>query len=368
LAELLRAPVGTTWLSMDLYGDEQPLCVGRPGTLAPRGANFAMQNSDFLLTIGVRMDVPVAGWTKSQLAREAYKVMVDVDRAELGKWDGIVQQSICADAGEFLREFLAQRQALQPFDRSTWQNRCREWKQRYPMIQPKHRAQGQVSIYHLAETVAKLATADDQLLTGSSGVGIEMFLCAWPSRTGQRLIHTAGLGAMGYGIAAATGICLARGGKRTICADGEGGFQLNIQELATVAYHNLPIKFFLLNNNGYAAIRGSQKAFFGGPNIGCDEPTGLKLPDIHKVAASYGIASATIYEQDDLESQVRAVLETPGPVICDVHVIPDEAREPRVTSVQKPDGTFLSKPLEDLAPFLDREEFLANMIVEPISE
>ena len=368
LAELLGAPVGATWLSMDLFGDEQPLCMGRPGTLAPRGANFAMQNSDFLLTIGVRMDVPVAGWTKPQLARAAYKAMVDVDPSELSKFEGIVQQSICADAGDFLRELLVQRKNIETIDRSDWQNRCQEWKRRYPMIQPKHRAKGQVSIYHLAETVAKLATPDDQLLTGSSGVGIEMFLCAWPSRTGQRLIHTAGLGAMGYGIAASIGICLASGGKRTICADGEGGFQLNIQELATLAYHKLPIKFFLLNNNGYAAIRGSQRAFFGGPNIGCDEPTGLKLPDIHKVAAAYGIASATIAEQDDLESQVRKVLDTPGPVICDVHVIPDEPREPRVTSVQRPDGSFLSKPLEDLAPFLDREEFLANMIVEPVKE
>lgn len=368
LTQLIGAPVGATWLSMDLFGDEQPLSMGRPGTLAPRGANFAMQNSDFLLTIGTRMDVPVAGWTRSQLARGAHKVMVDVDRAELHKLADVVQQSICADAGDFLRELLSQRDAIAAVDRSAWQARCRDWKLRYPMIQPKHRAKGAVSIYHLAEVISKIAGPSDHVLTGSSGVGIEIFICAWPSKTGQRMIHTAGLGAMGYGIAASIGICLANNRERTICADGDGGFQLNIQELATLSYHQLPIKFFVLNNNGYAAIRGSQKAFFGAPNIGCDEPTGLRLPDLHKVGRAYGIATTEIRDQEDLETQVRRVLDMPGPVICDVHVIPDEPREPRVTSVQRPDGSFLSTPLEDLSPFLDREEFLANMIVPPIQE
>jgi acetolactate synthase-1/2/3 large subunit len=173
---------------------------------------------------------------------------------------------------------------------------------------------------------------------------------------------------MGYGIAASIGICLANGKRRTICADGDGGFQLNIQELATVAYHQLPIKFFVLNNNGYAAIRGSQKAFFGAPNIGCDEATGLKLPDLHAVAHAYGIATAEIHDQQELAAQVRRVLDIPGPVICDVHVLAEEPREPRVTSVQRADGSFVSKPLEDLAPFLSREEFLANMIILPIEE
>jgi acetolactate synthase-1/2/3 large subunit len=368
LAGLLQAPVGTTWLSMDLFGDEQPLCMGRPGLLAPRGANFALQNSDFLLVLGARLDVAVAGWTREELARQAHKVQVDIDAAELGKMSDVFQQSVQADVGAFLKELLAQKNRIEKRDRSKWQERCKDWKQRYPMIQPKHRAEGPVSIYHLAETIAAVTHPNDCVLTGSSGVGIEIFLCAWPAKTGQRLTHTAGLGAMGYGIAASIGICLANGKRRTICADGDGGFQLNIQELATVAYHQLPIKFFVLNNNGYAAIRGSQKAFFGAPNIGCDEATGLKLPDLHAVAHAYGIATAEIHDQQELAAQVRRVLDIPGPVICDVHVLAEEPREPRVTSVQRADGSFVSKPLEDLAPFLSREEFLANMIISPIEE
>jgi acetolactate synthase-1/2/3 large subunit len=149
--------------------------------------------------------------------------------------------------------------------------------------------------------------------------------------------------------------------------DGDGGFQLNVQELATIAHHRLPIKFFVLNNDGYAAIRASQTNFFGGPNIGCGAATGLDLPDFCEVAQAYGLKTAAIEDQRDLREAVRGVLRMDGPVVCDVKVIPDEIRAPRVTSVQLPNGSFVSKPLEDLCPLLDREEFAENMIVPPLS-
>jgi acetolactate synthase-1/2/3 large subunit len=368
LLQLLNVPVGTTWLSMDLFGEENRLGMGSPGMLAPRGANFAMQNSDFLLTVGARMDLAVSGWNPRELAREAHKVMVDVDPAELAKLCGVVQQPICSDARAFLGELLAQAAAIEPRDRSAWNLRCEQWKRKYPVVQAGHRAPGPVSIYHLAEVIAQSAEPGDQIITGSSGVGIEIFLFAYPACTGQRVIHTAGLGAMGYGIAASIGISIATGRSRTICVDGDGGFQMNIQELATVAHHRLPLKFFVLNNGGYASIRGSQANYFGGPNIGCTRETGVTLPDVCAVAKAYGLATARIENQTDLLAQVRRVLRTPGPVVCDVKVIADEVRAPRLSSVQRPDGSFVSKPLEDLWPFLDREEFLANMIVPPLPE
>jgi acetolactate synthase-1/2/3 large subunit len=368
LAALMDAPVGATWLASDLFGEENPLCMGRPGTLAPRGANFALQNSDFLLTVGTRMDVPVAGWTRQELARGAYKVMVDVDAAELRKLSDVIQMPICADAGNFLREMLAQKASITVGDRSGWKARCKEWKERYPIIRDEHRAKGLVSIYHLAEVISQVVEPGDQIVSGSSGLGIEIFLFAYPSKTGQRLFHTAGLGAMGYGIAASIGVSLGSGRSRTICVDGDGGFQMNIQELATIAHHRLPLKFFVLNNGGYAAIRGSQNGFFGGPNIGCDSKTGLTLPDLCEVARAYGLSTARIEDQTDLLGQVKRVLEMPGPVVCDVKVLPEEARAPRVTSVQLPNGSFASKPLEDLWPFLDRDEFRKNMIVAPLGE
>ncbi len=368
LARQLNVPVGATWLAMDLFGEDEALGMGSPGTLAPRGANYAMQNSDFVLAIGARMDLAVTGWNPTELARDAYKIMVDVDQAELNKLNGIAQQLVCCDAGAVLRELVARQTEITPRDRSAWATRCKQWKAKYPVIRDEHRQSGKVSIYHLAETIAAASQPGDQIISGSSGVGIEIFLFAYPARTGQRVVHTAGLGAMGYGIAASIGASLATGRSRTICVDGDGGFQMNIQELATVAYHKLPLKFFVLNNDGYAAIRTTQKSFFGGPNIGCNRDTGMALPELRKVAAAYGIATDVIADQTDLAASVQRVFDTPGPVICEVMVLPDELRAPRQSSVQRPDGTFVSKPLEDLWPFLERDEFLSNMIVAPVPE
>jgi acetolactate synthase-1/2/3 large subunit len=220
----------------------------------------------------------------------------------------------------------------------------------------------------LAEVIGAESLPEDLLVSGSSGNGIEVFLFACPTRAGQRIYHTAGLGSMGNGLPAAVGVCLAGGRRRTICVDGDGGFQFNIQELETVARLHLPIKFFILNNNGYASIRASQANYFGRPLLGCDERSGITVPDICKIAAGYGIASARIVSQASLREDVRRILDTPGPVVCDVNVIVDEVRQPRLSSMQRPDGSMVSMPLEDLWPFLERDEFFANMIVEPLEE
>jgi acetolactate synthase-1/2/3 large subunit len=237
------------------------------------------------------------------------------------------------------------------------------------VVTNEHRnAAGLISIYHLAEVIGEQVAPDDAMISGNSGSAIEIFLLACPARSGQRIYHTAGLGAMGYAIPISIGVCLATGARRAVCVDGDGGFQFNIQELETVARLRLPIKFFVLNNNGYASIRASQKNYFGKATIGCDAETGLTIPDISRVAKSYGLKAAVLDDQRDLKRRVREILDMPGPVVCDVRVIPDESREPRLSSVQRADGTFVSKPLEDLWPFLDRKEFLANMIVKPLPE
>ncbi|HJZ97205.1 MAG TPA: thiamine pyrophosphate-dependent enzyme, partial [Candidatus Solibacter sp.] len=357
------------WCAADIISSEDPLFVGRPGSLAARGANFALQNCDFLLTIGARMDFAITGYAPDRLARGAHKVMVDIDAAEIAKIGPHIHTQVVADAGDFLREMLRQKDRIAATDRSEWTRRCAEWKTRYPVVLPEHRKpEGLVSIYHLAEVIGQETDPDDLMISGSSGSGIEIFLFACPTRTGQRIYHTAGLGAMGNGLPGSIGVCIGGGRKRTVCVDGDGGFQFNIQELATVARENLPIKYFVLNNDGYASIRASQTNFFGSPQVGCDEQTGLTVPDVCKVAASYGLPTARIESQTDLRARVREVLATPGPVVCDVHVIPDEVRGPRLSSMQKPDGSLVSKPLEDLWPFLDREEFLSNMIVPPLEE
>ncbi|MBV9156668.1 MAG: thiamine pyrophosphate-binding protein [Acidobacteriaceae bacterium] len=369
LVRLLKIPVVATWCAADLISSDDPLYVGRPGGIASRGANFALQNCDFLLAIGVRLDFAITGYAPEKLARGAQKVTVDIDAAELRKLEPHIQQPIQSDARVFIEEMLKQRDSVKPKDRSKWDARCADWKTRYSVVTDEHRKpEGRVSIYHLAEVIGTESRPDDLLISGSSGTGIEIFLLACPTRTGQRIYHTAGLGSMGFGLPGAIAICLAGGGRRTVCVDGDGGFQFNIQELETVKRLNLPIKFFILNNEGYASNRNSQTVWFGEPVLGCDSHNGVTIPNISKVAQSYGIQARVIEDQSNLRADVRSVLELPGPVVCDVHVIPDEIRAPRLSNYQKPDGTIVSRPLEDLWPFLPREEFLANMIVEPLPE
>jgi len=369
LVHRLKIPVAATWSAAGLISSDDSLYAGSPGSVASRGANFALQNCDFLLAIGVRLDFAITGYAPGNLARAAHKVTVDIDPAELRKLYPYVQDPICSDARAFLGEFLKQGDSVRQQKRCEWEARCADWKVRYPVVTDEHRKpEGRVSIYHLAEVIGHETEAGDRLVSGSSGSGIEIFLLACPIYAGRRIYHTAGLGSMGFGLPASIAVCLAGGIHRTVCVDGDGGFQFNIQELETVARLNLPIKFFVLNNGGYASIRASQSNYFGEASIGCDARTGLTVPDISKVAGAYGISTTVIGDQRNLRRDVRRVLDMPGPVVCDVHVIPDEIRAPRLASYQKPNGSFISRPLEDLWPFLPRDEFLANMIIEPLPD
>jgi acetolactate synthase-1/2/3 large subunit len=369
LAGILNVPVETTWLAIDLLPAGHPLFVGRPGSLASRGSNFAIQNSDFMMSIGSRLDRVITGYAPDRFARAAKKVMVDVDAAELAKMGDSIHHKICCDAGVFIRALLARRNEIAQRDRSDWLTRCSQWKTRYPIVTDEHRKpSGGVSVYHLAEILAAELRENDWIVSGSSGSAIELFLFAFEVKRGQRVFHTTALGSMGFGIPASIGACLANERRQVVCVEGDGSLQFNIQELETVRRLGLPIKFFVLNNEGYASIRISQTAFFGEPRIGCDAKTGQTLPDVRKVAEAYGIQTAIIDGQANLRAEIRRVLDLPGPVVCDVQVIPEEVRAPRLASVQRPDGSFVSKPLEDLAPFLERAEFLENMIIPPLPE
>ena len=373
LFRVLDIPIEVTWLAIDLVADDDPLYVGRPGTIAQRGANFAIQNCDFLLAIGCRLDRVVTGYAPERFARAACKVMVDIDPAELKKMGDTIRYPICADAGEFMRALLARASEVEQNGRTWWKQRCADWKQRYPLVLPEHKIpEGRVSVYNFAEAISGILREGDFCISGSSGTGIELFLLAFKTKCRQRIFHTTALGAMGFGIPAAIGaglVGIAQDPHRNvICVDGDGGFQFNIQELETIKRLQLPVKFFVLNNDGYGSIRASQSAFFGACLIGCDAATGQTLPDVCRVAEAYGIATDVIKDQRNLNDDIRRVLATPGPVVCDVHVLLDEIRQPRLSSVQLPDGSFVSKPLEDLWPFLDRTEFEENMLVETLKE
>jgi acetolactate synthase-1/2/3 large subunit len=369
LRTLLGVPTVATWCAADLVPSDDPTYVGRPGSVAARGANFALQNSDYLLAIGVRLDFAITGYAPQNLAREAHKIAVDIDAAELAKLHPYLQQPICADAKLFLQELLRQQHNIQKRDRSPWQARCVDWKTRYPVVTEEHRKpEGLVSIFNLAEVIGTEVSREDRLVVGNSGSAIEIYLLACPTLHSQRLYHTAGLGAMGYAVPMAIAVATANPGREVIAVDGDGGFMFNIQELETIRRLALPIKFFVLNNDGYSSIRASQRAYFGEATIGADRNSGITIPDLSKVGAAFGLSTALIANQENLRADVRRVLNMKGPVLCDVNVLPDEMRAPRLQSYQKPDGSFVSKPLEDLFPFLPREEFLSNMIVKPLPE
>jgi acetolactate synthase-1/2/3 large subunit len=368
LARALKVPVLLTWLAIDLFAHDEDNLVGKPGTVAPRGVNFALQNADLLLVIGARLDFTITGYAPERLARGARKIMVDIDPAEIAKLAKYLDLGICCDAAEFIEALSkATADTVHP-ERLAWHQRCAQWKSRYPVLLPEHAVDhGKVSTYFLADCLSDLLPENAVVVSGSSGAGIEIFQHALRLKRGQRLYHTTALGAMGYGLPAAIGACLGSGGRETVLVDGDGGIQLNIQELATIERLRLPIKIFILNNDGYSSIRTSQERWFG-RLTGADSRSGLTLPDIVPLAEAYGLATARIVDQCDLRGQLGRILSHSGPMVCDVLCRPDEARVPSLSSAQRADGSLYSKPLEDLWPFLPRDEFQSNMIVTPLDE
>jgi acetolactate synthase-1/2/3 large subunit len=368
LARTLKVPVLLTWLAIDMYAHDEENLIGKPGTVAARGVNFALQNADFLLVIGARLDFTITGYAPERLARGAKKVMVDIDRAEIAKLASYLELGIRCDAKDFINALSSAAGQLPQPARLAWHERCAEWKARYPVLLPEHAIDhGPVSTYNLADSLSDLLPEYAVIVSASSGAGIEIFQHALRLKRGQRLFHTTALGAMGYGLPAAIGACLGSDQRETLLVDGDGGFQLNIQELATIHRLQLPIKIFILNNDGYSSIRTSQERWFG-RLTGADSRSGLTLPDIVPLSQAYGIAAVRIGDQRDLKGQLAKVLSMEGPVVCDVVCRSDEARVPSLSSAQRADGSLYSKPLEDLWPFLPREEFYSNMIVAPLDE
>jgi acetolactate synthase I/II/III large subunit len=365
--DALGIPVLTTWLGLDLIADAHPLNFGRPGSLAPRGANFTLQNSDLLMVVGSRLDMAMTAYAHDRLARGAIKIMVDIDPAEIRKMKTPIHLPVVADARAFLAAMNAHASEVDGSRWRPWIERCREWKGRYPLVLAEHREMPEhISMYHFSEVLSDELAAGDVIVPGSSGFAIEIFLLCLKVKERQRCFHNRGTGSMGFALPAAIGAAVA-GQRRTICVDGDGGFQMNIQELATVERLGLPIKCFVVNNDGYASIRASQSGYFH-RLVGADRTSGMTLPDLGAVTKAYGLPFVRISKKGEIRDKIRDVLEMEGPMVCEVMVAPNEERIPRASSYIRPDGSMGSKPLEDLYPFLERNEFRANMMVPPIEE
>lgn len=364
LAEILRIPVLITWKAIDLLPEAHELYFGRPGSIAQRGANFIQQNSDCILSIGARLDLAQTGYNHENFAKAAKKVVVDIDPAEIKKLKMNIDVPISADAKSFIQEFLRASTNVQIKDLSTWISHCMNWKTKYPVVLPEYWNQKQyVNTYILIEVLSEEMTENDVFVPGSSASCSEITMQTFKVKRGQRILNSPSLGAMGFGLPASIGACLASGKKRTICINGDGGFQLNIQELETVSRLKLPIKFFILSNQGYSSIKTMQKNYFNSHYVGCDPTSGLTFPNIINIASAYGINGIRISNHKRLREKVKEVMEKEGPIICEVKVDPWQITAPKLKSEVRPDGSIISKPMEDLWPFLDREEFLSNMII-----
>jgi len=362
--ESLKIPVLTTWKAIDIIPEDHPLYIGRPGVAGQRAANITLQNAGLLICIGARLDIPQIGYEQSLFAREAKKVIIDIDPAELSKWSFDVDLPIHADAKKFL-DVLAD---CAPPKCESWTKHCRELKTKYSLVPAKHYKKTDfTSLYVLVEEISNQLTSDDVIVPGSSGMGSDVSYQVMKIKTGQRMFNSPGLGSMGYGVPSSLGACVASGRKRTICVNGDGGFQMNIQELETIVSKGLPIKFFVINNSGYGSIRNTQRNYFESRYVGSSEKSGVSLPDIMKVGLAYGFDVFKINNNSDISSVVAEVLKSPNSSICEVMVDPDDTLMFRASSILLPDGTSKTAPIEDLYPPLPRKELYGNMFVKPVN-
>ena len=358
----LGIPVTTAW-THDLIASDDPVFCGRPGTIGTRPGNFAVQNSDVLLILGSRLNIRQIGYAWASFARAAHKIWVDIDPAELAKPTVRPDLPVQSDARLFLEELDRQLGGVdwRAGQFAGWLNWCKERMARYPAVLPQHRVfRGKINPYHFVEELFAVLRDDDVVVCGNATATIVPFQVG-KIRMGQRLIANSGAASMGHDLPAAIGAACASGGRRVICLAGDGSLQLNIQELQTVCHYQLPVKIFVLNNNGYLSIRLSQKSFFG-ETVGESPASGVSFPDVVKLAKAYGMAAKRI-DMQDFRPAIQQALDTPGPVLSDVILDPEQGFEPRQSSRQLPDGRIVSAPLEDMYPFLDRDEFKGNLLI-----
>lgn len=368
LAERLNIPIQTSWNGMDLIPENHPLFFGRANLFGPRYPNFIIQNCDYLLSLGARLGMQHTGYNVKAFAREAYKVMVDIDENELNKPSLAIDLKINTD----LRAFFAglQSKTINRADLEPWLDYCQKVKLNFPK-QPNYDDvidERYVNPYFFTKVLSDCAGSDIIFPIGSSGMGHTIITGLFEVKSGQRVFTSKGMAAMGYGVPSTVGACFASGKKLTITVVGDGGLQLNIQELQTIVHHQLPIKIFVFNNDGYHSIKMTQRNFFKDKFVGSRVNSGVSLPSLKKIADCYGFRYMAIASNNDLYSQVSKALECSGPTLCEVMIDPNKALEPKLVSYKRADGTMESRPLEDMAPLLPDEELNRWLFVRSLRD
>jgi acetolactate synthase-1/2/3 large subunit len=363
LIDALGVPVVTAWNSNDLLWNEHPLFVGRPGSIGDRPGNFAVQNSDCLLILGTRLNLRQVSYNWKSFARSAYKIAVDIDAQEMRKPTCEIDLAVHADLRDFIP--IAQAKAEEKPIKSpvSWLEWCKERQRRYGVVRPEYwTGSEQVNPYCFMEALFEQLNEGEVIATGDGTACVAAFQAAF-IRRGQRLFHNSGCASMGYDLPAAIGCALARPGQRIICIAGDGSIMMNLQELQTIVGLQLPIKIFLLNNRGYHSIRQTQQGFFPDNVVGCGSESGLSFPNFEKLAAAFGISYSRCESHHGLRSDTARALQTAGPTICEILLDLKQGFAPRASSRRLPSGEIVTAPLEDLAPFLSRDELQENMLI-----
>lgn len=371
-AEKLNIPIVTYWNAVDLIEDENPLYCGRAGNMGDRPGNWAIQNADLILAVGTRISIRQVGYNWKTWARAAEVIMVDIDQAEMKKPTLHVEMPVWADAKDFLQKLDKAAEASAPVYRGEeWLETCQRWKQEYPAVVPRQwEENGETANVYAFVRHLSSQLPENSLTAVSNGACCVVGNQAYVIKKGSRMANNSAVASMGYGLPAAIGTCIGGGCRNTICLEGDGSIMMNLQELQTVLTNQLPIKLFLINNNGYHSIRITQSNLFREHcKIGIGpESNDLSFPEFKKIAEAFGFPYYSAHSNAEMKKVVDEVLKQEGPVFCEIFTDTEQVWEPKSSTKRLPDGTLVSPPLEDLAPFLPREELRKNMFIPLMDE
>ena len=370
VAEKLNIPIVTYWNAVDLIEDDNPLYCGRAGNMGDRPGNWAIQNADLILAVGTRISIRQVGYNWKTWARAAEVIMVDVDQAELKKPTIHVEMPVWADAKDFLIK-LDKAAEETVYAGGVWLETCQRWKRDYPAVLSRHwEENGQTANVYAFVRYLSSCLPEGSLTAVSNGACCVVGNQAYVIQKGSRMANNSAVASMGYGLPAAIGTCIGGGKKTTICLEGDGSIMMNLQELQTVLTNHLPIKIFVINNSGYHSIRITQTNLFGHHSrVGIGpESADLSFPEFERIAKAFGYPYYCAHSNAEMKAVVDEVLETDGPVFCEIFTDTKQVWEPKSSTKRLADGTLVSPPLEDLAPFLPREELESNMFIPLIEE
>lgn len=362
LIRKMKIPILLSWRAADFLSDDDPLYFGRPGTSGQRGANLIIQNCDLLISIGARMDFGQIGFDHKSFSPDSKKIVVDIDPYELKKFNFKIDLPVCCDAKQFITEL--EKRNIDLGDYSEWIAKCKHWNDKYPTILPEYfETNDGVSTYALTSVLAKIMNDKFVFAPSSSGASAEITMQSIPVTNGLRIINMPGLGSMGFCVPSALGIAVASR-KKVICITGDGGFEMNVQELESIRRLNLPVVFFVLNNNGYGSIMNTQTNNFNGHFVASNPESGVTLPPLNKIAAAFGFNYYYFKNIKEVIADINKIIDSGLPTLCEIIVSKSEKTKPRVSSKLGKDGKMHSQPLENMFPFLDESELEEEMIVK----